>query len=180
MSIFRFFHLLLLSLVFAAFSCTSFAANPEPLSTSFYAPLIKVNVTEPLAEGDVTGSGDEGDAGSSDSPDGGDGGGIFAQWVSRFEFWLVILVMVFGITIAALQYALIRKRNFSANDIMKIFAVTLIITGTLFLISAGFGDTQIAPAMGLFGTVAGYILGRSTADKESSTTDRSDQNEIKK
>jgi hypothetical protein len=39
--------------------------------------------------------------------------------------------------------------------------VTLIIIGTLFFITAGFDSTQIAPALGLFGTIAGYLLGKT-------------------
>ena len=39
--------------------------------------------------------------------------------------------------------------------------ITLIITATLFLITAGYDNNQIAPAIGLFGTVAGYLLGKS-------------------
>jgi hypothetical protein len=43
---------------------------------------------------------------------------------------------------------------------MRAFAITLIIIGTMVLICAGYSNDQIAPAMGLFGTVAGYLLGR--------------------
>ena len=39
-------------------------------------------------------------------------------------------------------------------------AVTLIVVSSLFIITAGYSSEQIAPAMGLFGTIAGYLLGR--------------------
>ena len=42
------------------------------------------------------------------------------------------------------------------------FGVTLILVGTLFAITAGFSAEDIGPALGLFGTVAGYLLGRRT------------------
>jgi hypothetical protein len=42
----------------------------------------------------------------------------------------------------------------------------LIISSSIFLIVAGYTSQQIAPAMGLLGTLAGYLLG-----KESSAVD---------
>jgi hypothetical protein len=50
-------------------------------------------------------------------------------------------------------------------DIMKTFTVTLIIIGTMLLISSGFNSEQIAPAFGLFGTIAGYLIGREESKK---------------
>lgn len=93
---------------------------------------------------------------------GGDGGDVFSfsRVATRFEFWLAMFVVGFGVIVMFVVFALIRTRDFSANDILKLVAITQIVIGTLFLISAGFGDQQIAPAMGLFGTVAGYLLGR--------------------
>jgi len=43
----------------------------------------------------------------------------------------------------------------------------LIITGALFLVVAGYTDKQMAPVMGLLGTLAGYLLGKSPAQGES-------------
>ncbi len=44
--------------------------------------------------------------------------------------------------------------------IVKFVTITLIIISTLFLITAGYSNNQIAPAVGLLGTIAGYLLGR--------------------
>ncbi|MDX1617310.1 MAG: hypothetical protein R3224_00890 [Balneolaceae bacterium] len=43
--------------------------------------------------------------------------------------------------------------------------VTLIITAALFLIAAGFSNDQIASALGLLGTIAGYLLGRGEGEE---------------
>jgi hypothetical protein len=101
------------------------------------------------------------------TPEGGDSSVApfsIRRLLTRFEFWLSLLIIAFGCVVVAVQYALLRKRNFDGNDILKVFGVTLIIVGTLFLISAGFGDKQIASAMGLFGTLAGYLLGRASVE----------------
>jgi hypothetical protein len=65
------------------------------------------------------------------------------------------------------EYILLRRQPFTGDDVLKVFGVTLIIVGSLVLIAAGFGDKQIAPAMGLFGTLAGYLLGKAAAGKPS-------------
>ena len=69
--------------------------------------------------------------------------------------------MVFGLIVILLEVMLIKNKNICAEDAIKFITVTLIISSTLFLITAGYNNDQIAPAMGLLGTVAGYLLGRS-------------------
>jgi len=48
----------------------------------------------------------------------------------------------------------------SQEDILKTLIITIIVIGSLFLITAGYSNDQIAPAMGLFGSIAGYLVGR--------------------
>jgi len=42
----------------------------------------------------------------------------------------------------------------------------LVIISTFFVITAGFGNEQIAPAIGLFGTDVGYLLGRQSGGQK--------------
>jgi hypothetical protein len=44
---------------------------------------------------------------------------------------------------------------------VQLIALIVIVTGVLFLITAGFKAADIAPALGLLGTIAGYLLGRN-------------------
>jgi hypothetical protein len=44
-----------------------------------------------------------------------------------------------------------------------IFRGALIISSSIFLIVAGYTSQQIAPAMGLLGTLAGYLLGKESS-----------------
>ena len=55
--------------------------------------------------------------------------------------------------------------QFDQGQSLKFILVTLVITSALFLIAAGFSNNQIASAMGLLGTIAGYLLGRSHSDE---------------
>lgn len=85
---------------------------------------------------------------------------------SNREFVLSVIILVFGIAIVLIEYLLLKGTvNPNISDIMKIFTVTLIIIGTMLLITSGFSSQQISPAFGLFGTIAGYLLGREEQRK---------------
>jgi hypothetical protein len=49
--------------------------------------------------------------------------------------------------------------------LFKMVALTLVITSGLVLIVAGFSSDQITSMMGLLGTVAGYVLGKSEDER---------------
>lgn len=87
-------------------------------------------------------------------------------WLSNYEFWMSSSVLIFGLLVFLAELYLMRFISFQPEQSIKLIAVTLIVVSTLFIITAGFSSEQIAPAMGLFGTVAGYMLGRSQAGKE--------------
>lgn len=87
------------------------------------------------------------------------GEGVF---MTSLEFILSLAVLIFGLIIVGLEIYLIRTKDIDSDMLVKFIVVTLIITGTLFLITAGYNNNQIAPAVGLFGTVAGYLLGKSS------------------
>ena len=83
-----------------------------------------------------------------------------ARFLSSTEGELTLVIIGLGaLVIAALAIAL-RTKEASPDDVIRAYAITLIITGTMVLICAGYSNDQIAPAMGLFGTIAGYLLGR--------------------
>ena len=107
---------------------------------------------------------------SASSPSGA--GAVQAKtFLSDFEFWLSAEILVFGLGVVLIEFLLLRKAKVSAEDALRVYAVTLIIVGTLFAITAGFDSTQIAPAMGLFGTIAGYLLGKRVANNEKTDTE---------
>ncbi len=82
------------------------------------------------------------------------------NFLSSSEGQLALIVIGLGvIVIAALSFVLWKKAA-SAEDAIRAYALVLILVGTIVLICAGYSNDQIAPAMGLFGTVAGYLLGR--------------------
>lgn len=80
---------------------------------------------------------------------------------SSQEVWLSLGVLVFGMIVVLAQAFIINRRQEPLSQSLKYLSVSLIIVGSLFLVTAGYGNSQIAPIIGLLGTVAGYLLGRT-------------------
>ena len=85
--------------------------------------------------------------------------------MTRLEYSLSMFVLLFGFVIVTLEMILVRLNKLESDDAIKFILITLIVTSTLFLITAGYSNNQIAPAMGLLGTIAGYLLGKQKNEK---------------
>jgi hypothetical protein len=76
---------------------------------------------------------------------------------------LSIAVLAFGLILAGiLTIAAVKakaEKPFGTNYV-KLVGLTIVITAGLFLICAGYTQDQIAPMVGLLGTIAGYLLGK--------------------
>jgi predicted PurR-regulated permease PerM len=78
-----------------------------------------------------------------------------------YEFWLTCLIVLFGLIMTFLFLIHVRRIDSRrTEDVARPIIVITLIVGTLILITAGYNNEQIAPAFGLLGTIAGYILGR--------------------
>lgn len=83
-----------------------------------------------------------------------------ARFVSQNEGELTLIIVALGIVVILAVSSILWKRASSPDEATRAYALILILIGTMVLICAGYSNDQIAPAMGLFGTVAGYLLGR--------------------
>jgi hypothetical protein len=93
-------------------------------------------------------------------PIGGDGQEFGPQKTIQ-EIYMSIAVLVFGLLVVVAQTLLFYRQKADVEEAFKYFIVTLIIIGALFLVTAGYGNEQIAPILGLLGTIAGYLLGKA-------------------
>ena len=95
--------------------------------------------------------------------------------MSDRELWLSCIILIFGLATIVVQFFLLKQAaDHHTDEVAKIFTVTLIIIGTLVLISSGFSSEQIAPALGLFGTIAGYLLGKAEGRRSPEVRDKLD------
>lgn len=82
-------------------------------------------------------------------------------WDKEMVLSLSFGILMFGlIVISLMTYLLRRNKHFSL--ILPSFGVPLIVVAAVVLVIAGFGERQIAPVIGLLGTIAGYLLGRES------------------
>lgn len=105
------------------------------------------------------------------------------QIVGISKYTLPIIVLLFGaIIILSLMYLTNSKNNgFDAEHAVRLLSIVLIITGILFLVATGDVGTALsstsslyAPAFGLMGTMAGYLLGKTFDKPLSSAAPRED------
>jgi hypothetical protein len=82
------------------------------------------------------------------------------------SFWLSLAILVFGILIigGAILIMIRQNKGWGPNAI-QIVGIVLIVVSSLFLITAGYSESQITPAIGLLGTIAGYLLGKTSNEK---------------
>ena len=52
------------------------------------------------------------------------------------------------------------------DDLLRAFVTVLVVVAAVFLVVAGYSEKQIAPVVGLLGTIVGYVLGRSDQNKD--------------
>jgi len=85
--------------------------------------------------------------------------------MTSFEFNLSLLILGFGVLVLAAEVLLLLRVRCGAEEILRIFGITLIVIGALLVVPAGFSAQTVAPAMGLLGTIAGYLLSQRAPQK---------------
>jgi hypothetical protein len=91
-------------------------------------------------------------------------------WSTTNAMTISSVVLLFGFSVLVLAFVLIQKGK-QPEAVLRIFGTILIIVTAVFLVVAGYSDKQIAPVMGLLGTIVGYLLGKESPH---SNNDKSD------
>lgn len=88
---------------------------------------------------------------------------IASWWSVTNAMTMSSIVLVFGLLVILLATYLI-KAGKNTEAVLRIFGTILIVMVAVFLVVAGYTDTQISPVMGLLGTIVGYLLGKETKE----------------
>ncbi len=101
-------------------------------------------------------------------PAGNAGDTVFAtgSYLSSREFWAGICILVFSTIMSIAAFYSIHRNIADTTSIIRITALILIVTTTVFTVLLGYSGEDIAPVLGLLGTIAGYVLGRSDTRDE--------------
>lgn len=84
-------------------------------------------------------------------------------WTAQNAMTISSAVLVFGVFTMIIALTMV-KRGTNPEAALRILGTLVILFAALFLVVAGYSDKQIAPVMGLLGTIAGYLLGKTTKE----------------
>lgn len=87
---------------------------------------------------------------------------------SSFEFLLSIIVLFFGLIVVSLEVYLASKGVIRSEYVYKCIIITLVIVGSIVLITAGYSNNQINGVIGILGSIAGYMLAKGTTTQTKS------------
>jgi hypothetical protein len=78
-------------------------------------------------------------------------------WSTGNAMTMSASVLLFGLVVLLVLVYQIKRYAISEHE-SKLFIIVLVVVSALFLVVSGYSDSQIAPVMGLLGTIVGYIL----------------------
>jgi hypothetical protein len=76
------------------------------------------------------------------------------------EIQISTIIFIFAIIALILFYIMVKNER-ATPFILRIYVIVILVFGTLFVVSASYNTQLVAPVIGFFGTIAGYLLGRS-------------------
>jgi hypothetical protein len=94
----------------------------------------------------------------------------YGPFLGSREFIIAVLVLLFGAFLTIASGCLLRYTRIGAEELTRLMSLILVVCGLLLLVATGYRQADIAPALGLLGTIAGYLLGRSDRQRPSNHT----------
>ena len=83
-------------------------------------------------------------------------------WNAELVTDLALGVFGFSLIAMALVTVLLWRSTANAQQVMRVFGIMLILTFSALLLIVGYDNDQLTPIIGLFGAIAGYLLGRDS------------------
>jgi hypothetical protein len=80
--------------------------------------------------------------------------------ITDTDFKSGVYILGFGLLILLGEVILISKMKFDTDNAIKLLTITLVITGLLYMTTLSLAGDAIAPAIGLLGTIVGYLMGK--------------------
>jgi len=91
------------------------------------------------------------------------GSGLSSTWThSSVEFLAIAILTVVVLTLLMAAVLMWRHRS-SSSQILRTFGVIMIVGFATLLLVIGYSSEQLTPIIGLFGAVAGYLLGKDAS-----------------
>lgn len=86
-------------------------------------------------------------------------------WSTHDAMTISASVLIFGAFLIGLA-SIAMFRGAAASTVLRVYGMLTIIVMSVFLVVAGYDAQQMSPVIGLLGTLAGYLVGRSSSSAE--------------
>jgi hypothetical protein len=83
-------------------------------------------------------------------------------WSPDLVRFLSVSVLLFTFLALLLSAVLLWRQKSPGTSVLRIFGIITIIGMSAVLLVVGYSNSQLTPIIGLFGAIAGYLLGRDT------------------
>lgn len=87
-------------------------------------------------------------------------------WSPSLVQFLAIGVLLFALAALVLATALLWRSHAPAQQVLRVFGVITILGFSALLLVVGYSNEQLTPIVGLFGAIAGYLLGKDARPRE--------------
>ena len=92
-------------------------------------------------------------------------------WSPDLVKFLAISVLAFTFSALLLSAILMWRSRASGFHILRVFGIVCILGISALLLVVGYSNEQLTPIVGLFGAIAGYLLGKETTTKATAGRD---------
>lgn len=83
-------------------------------------------------------------------------------WSPELIKFLTMGIFAFSCFALVMATILMWRSNAQATQVLRVIGVILIVTFSATLLVVGYGNEQLTPIIGLFGAIAGYLLGKDS------------------
>lgn len=91
-------------------------------------------------------------------------------WTAELVTRLTFTTLGFTLVVILVAGALLWRAQASAAQVLRALGILSILGFATLLLVVGYGNEQLTPIVGLFGAIAGYLLGRDARPPEADVT----------
>lgn len=83
-------------------------------------------------------------------------------WTESLVIYLSTSILMVIALALILGTFLMWKKSTNGQDVLRLYGVVIIVGLSALLLVVGFSNSQLTPIVGLFGAIAGYLLGKES------------------
>lgn len=83
-------------------------------------------------------------------------------WSPSLVIYLATSILIVTALALVLGTFLMWKKSTNGQDVLRLYGVVIIVGLSALLLVVGFSNDQLTPIVGLFGAIAGYLLGKES------------------